>query len=294
MEQVTKNVYTITDIRGSNPSIVFTKEGSVFIDTAQLLTPLLEMRKFALDKGPIRYLINTEGHTDHIFGNHWFAGECPVVGHENLPRVFWKNPFYDCYDFSVDVLKRQDPEGLKYMPAREDFIVNPPSITFSDRMGIKLGNHHFQLYYTPGHTDCNISVFVPEERTIFVGDTVFAYCQTWLQVGDPFEWLQSLEFLKTLDFDTIVPGHGPLVDKSYLDAQRAIIYEWISAVAVGISKGWSLEECKKRINFADRCPVDIGQEDRMEFVQTRNVECVYNMLMDGKAPGKYMQRKAGC
>ena len=80
MEQVTSNIYTETKIRGCNPSIVFTSEGSVFVDTAQLLSKLLEMRKFALERGPIRYLINTEAHIDHIFGNHWFAGEAITVG----------------------------------------------------------------------------------------------------------------------------------------------------------------------------------------------------------------------
>ena len=64
MEQVTSNIYTETKIRGCNPSIVFTSEGSVFVDTAQLLSKLLEMRKFALERGPIRYLINTEVHID--------------------------------------------------------------------------------------------------------------------------------------------------------------------------------------------------------------------------------------
>ena len=77
MEQLTKNVYTETKIRGCNPSIVFTEEGSVFIDTAQWITNLIEMREFALQRGPIRYLINTESHIDHIFGNHWFAGGMP-------------------------------------------------------------------------------------------------------------------------------------------------------------------------------------------------------------------------
>ena len=61
--------------------MVLTDEGSVFIDTAQWISTLLEMRKFALEKGPIRYLINTESHIDHIFGNHWFAGESLVIGH---------------------------------------------------------------------------------------------------------------------------------------------------------------------------------------------------------------------
>ena len=89
MEMLTPNVYTETKIRGCNPSIVFTSEGSVFIDTAQWLSTLLEMREFAKKRGPIKYLINTEGHIDHIFGNHWFAGESLVIGHEKLKDIFW-------------------------------------------------------------------------------------------------------------------------------------------------------------------------------------------------------------
>ena len=81
MQMLTPNVYIETKIRGCNPGIVFTKEGAVFIDTAQWISTLLEMRKFAKEKGPIKYLINTEGHIDHIFGNHWFAGEATVIGH---------------------------------------------------------------------------------------------------------------------------------------------------------------------------------------------------------------------
>ncbi len=108
MEQVTKNVYTETKIRGCNPSIVLTPEGSVFVDTAQLLSKLFEMREFALSRGPIRYLINTEAHIDHIFGNHWFAGESITIGHEKLCDDLWKVPgTLDAYDYSVDVLTRQ-------------------------------------------------------------------------------------------------------------------------------------------------------------------------------------------
>lgn len=148
MQQLTKNVYTETKIRGCNPSIVFTSEGAVFIDTAQWITTLLEMRAFAKQRGPIKYLINTESHIDHIFGNHWFAGECPVIGHETLKDTFWKIPpsfNMTTYDYSVDVLRRQDPEGLKHMPKEQDYIINPPSITFSERMSLKVGDHTFML-----------------------------------------------------------------------------------------------------------------------------------------------------
>ena len=69
MQKLTENVYTETKIRGCNPSIVFTKEGSVFVDTAQWISTLLEMRAFALNRFTIKALINTESHIDHIFGN---------------------------------------------------------------------------------------------------------------------------------------------------------------------------------------------------------------------------------
>nr|WP_273702424.1 MBL fold metallo-hydrolase [Tepidanaerobacter syntrophicus] len=246
-----------------------------------MITPLLEMRNFALKHGKIKALINTESHIDHIFGNHWFAGECPVIGHEKLSNTFWKIPEafnMSTYDYSLDIIKRQDPEGLPFMPKKEDYIINPPSITFSDKMTFKSGNHTFKLHYTPGHSDANISIFVPEERVVFVGDTVFSNCQIWFHTCDPDALLSSLRFLSTLDVDYIIPGHGPVVDKTYLKYQAGFIYEWLSAVAYGIAKGWSKEECIKNISFADRCPVDIGQEDAMEYVQSANVSVIYDYL----------------
>ena len=127
MEMITPNVYTETKIRGCNPSIVFTSEGSVFIDTAQWLSTLLEMREFAKKRGPIRYLINTEAHIDHIFGNHWFAGESLVVGHENLKNIFWTvADDKPCYEYSVDVLERQDAlQGRLYRQLSPDYLQRP-------------------------------------------------------------------------------------------------------------------------------------------------------------------------
>jgi cyclase len=69
MEQVTSNIFTETKLRGCNPSYVVTSRGVVMVDTPQLPTKALAMRKEAESCGPIRYLINTEHHVDHIFGN---------------------------------------------------------------------------------------------------------------------------------------------------------------------------------------------------------------------------------
>lgn len=281
LEKITENVYTTTKIRGCNPSIVFTKEGSVFIDTAQWITTLLEMREFALKKGPIRCLINTEPHIDHIFGNHWFAGECPVIGHEKLNEMFWTVAGdVESYEYSLDVIKRQDPEALHLMPSKEEYIINRPTITFSENMTFKLGDHTFNLYYTPGHAPSQIAVHVPEERVLFVGDTIFSDCQTWLHSADIDKLIKTLKFLDTLDVDYVIPGHGPVVKKDYIKVQLAFVYEWISAVANGITKGWTLEECIERANFRDRFPVDIGQDEMMDYIQRTNVIKCYNYIME--------------
>lgn len=279
MEQITKNVYTETKIRGCNPSIVFTAEGSVFIDTAQWITNLLEMRKFALEKGPIRYLINTESHIDHIFGNHWFAGKCPIIGHEKILDEFFLVPGdLGGYKYSLDVITRQDADSLKDMPSEKDYIVNPPQILFSENMTLKVGDHTFNLIHTPGHADSQIAVHVPEERVVFVGDTVFSDCQIWLHSANIEQLVNTLRYLNTLDVDHIVPGHGPVVKKSYLQQQLAFIFEWLTAVGEGMDKGWSMDECIAKISFADRCPVDIGQDEMMEYIQRTNVIKCYNYL----------------
>ena len=86
MEQVTANVRTATNLRGCNPSYVTTSDGVVVVDTPQLPTRAVAMREEAEAHGPIRYVINTEHHVDHIFGNFYFKGAGPVVHHRGRRR----------------------------------------------------------------------------------------------------------------------------------------------------------------------------------------------------------------
>ena len=196
MERITENVYAATDIRGCNPGYVATSDGVVVIDTPQLPTKAVAMREEVLKKGPIRFLINTENHIDHIFGNHFFAGLCPVVGHEHILKNFWimrQGPFAgDPYSFSVDVVQKDDPQGMVLMPPERDFIVNAPSIVFSNRMTLRIGDHVFELIHTPGHTKGQIAVYLPSKKVVFIGDTIFCECQTWFHDADPEAWLDSL------------------------------------------------------------------------------------------------------
>ena len=171
------------------------------------------------------------------------------------------------------------PDMLDKMPSREEYIMmKRPDITFGDHMSIELGDTHFELYHTPGHSPCQTTVYVPEERVAILGDTLFVDCQTWLHSADIAALLKSLDFVETLDVDYLIPGHGPVVTKDYVKKQRAWVYEWLGAVGEGISKGWSVDECVANISFADRCPMDIGQPEMMEYVQRTNTVKCYNYL----------------
>ena len=281
MVNVTKNVFAETHIRGCNPGYVITSEGVVVIDTPQLPTHAVKMRQEAEKYGPIRYLINTEHHVDHIVGNYYFKGAGIVVSHMEVHKEFMvAYPEINPYAYAKEAVSMDDPDGKAIFPDEETYFVNcnKPTITFEGNVTIRLGSHTFQLISTPGHTQGQIAVFIPEERVVFTGDTIFNQCQTWLYASDVDQWLQSLEILKALDVDYIVPGHGPVCTKKEIDVQRAFLLEWVTAVSVGIAKGWSKEECVKKISFLDRFPVDIGQEYMGEHVTTHNVSALYDKL----------------
>ena len=284
MQQLTKHVYTETEIRGCDPSMVLTSEGAVFIDTAQWITNLEQMISFAEEKaGSIKYLINTESHIDHIFGNHWLkkAG-ATIIGQEKILDTFFKIPpsfNMTTHNYNVDIIRRQDPQALDRMPSESDYIVAKPDITFSQRLTLKLGEHTFECVHTPGHSPEQTSVYVPEERCVFVGDNIFNDCQIWLHSADFDDLFDSLNWLQGLDVDYIIPGHGPVKGKECIVENKQFLYDWLAAVSDGINRGWDVEECVKRISFADRCPVDIGQPECMEYIQTNNVRKTYAYLM---------------
>jgi cyclase len=295
MEQVTANVYTNTRIRGCNPSYVVSSDGVVVIDTPQLPTKAVAMREEAESHGPIRYVINTEHHVDHIFGNWYFRGAGTVVNHRALYERFMVvfpelDPFAYAYESvpgdNPKGTDLDDPEGVSLWPDRDEYYRDPNKgrIVFTGDLTLRVGEHTFDLLHTPGHTPGQLAVHVPEERVVFTGDTIFSGCQTWLMTSDVDQWLAALERIGTLDVDLIVPGHGPVVPKSYLAVQRAHLLAWKSAVAAAIAKGWSREETIARVDFRDEFgAVDIGQGYMLDYIQSRNAAALYDKLT-GSAP----------
>jgi cyclase len=287
MERVTDRVCTDTTLRGCNPSYVVTDDGVVVIDTPQLPTKAVAMRREAESHGPIRYLVNTEHHVDHIFGNYWFKGAGTVVNHKGLYDNFMTvHPILDPFAYAAEAIPTDDPEGAAIFPDRDEYYADPNKgqLVFTGDLSLKVGRHTFHLIHTPGHTPGQLAVYVPEERVVFTGDTIFCECQTWLMTSDVDQWIESLEIVRSLDVDAVVPGHGPVTTVDYIAVQRAMLIEWKQAVAAAVAAGWSREETIERVHFKDRYPVDVGQEYMMEYINSHNAGALWDRLTARRQP----------
>ena len=279
LERVTPNIITTTRLRGCNPSFVTTSDGVVVIDTPQLPTRAVAMRAQAEAHGPIRYVINTEHHVDHIFGNYWFQG-VPVVEHQGVFDNFMVvTPDLDPYAYALEAVPTDDPEAVPIVPDRDTYYANPNkgTIVFTGDLTLRVGDHTFHLLHTPGHTPGQVAVHVPEERAVFTGDTIFHGCQTWLMTSNVDQWLEALERIRQLDVDHLIPGHGPVTTLKAVDAQREVLLAWKAAIAEAVAKGWTREETIERVRFDDRFgPVDVGQGYMMDHIQNLNAGSLWD------------------
>jgi len=187
LERVTPNVYTTTKLRGCNPSFVTTSDGVVAIDTPQLPTRAVAMRTEAESHGPIRYLINTEHHVDHIFGNYWFKG-VPVVNHQGLYDNFMDpNAELDPFAYALEAIPTDDPEATPLIPDRDVYYQDPNrgTIVFTGDLTLRVGDHTFHLLHTPGHTPGQLAVHVPDVERRPVARSTRADPRTGRRSFDP-------------------------------------------------------------------------------------------------------------
>jgi glyoxylase-like metal-dependent hydrolase (beta-lactamase superfamily II) len=281
MEQVSPHVYIDSVTTGpATVGAIHTPKGVIMIDAPNQPTRAARWRKELESLGEIRYLINTEFHIDHTFGNAFFPGT--VIAHRQTKERFWLDTVlgYCPMEDPRAHAQRVDPDGLALV---EGYQAREPEITFEDRLTLELGGVTVEMFVMPGHVPKELAVHVPGDRVLFVSDNVFNGVMAWYHDSLPFEWLESLDRLKEIEADVLIPGHGPAGGKDMLDEMKAIVLEAIGRVQTAMDAGTSREEAVERISFLDQVPVSEGFKPIATKLQRLFVGRIYDQILERRA-----------
>jgi quinoprotein relay system zinc metallohydrolase 2 len=223
---------------------------------------LLAAIKAVTDR-PVRYVINTHVHPDHVFGNAVFA-DAIVVGHKNLPRALAaRGQFY------LDTFRRSLGED-----AMSDVRIIPPTFLVDNEMSLDLGGRLLRLRaWRAAHTDNDLTVFDEATRTLFAGDLVFLRHLPVLD-GSIRGWLALLDDLARIPAQRVVPGHGPVTAwPAAIEGERRYLGRIAADVRASIKRGEPIAAAARQAGESER-----GAWDLFDESNARNATAAYSEL----------------
>jgi len=221
-----------------NAGFVVGNTHTLIIDTGASASAAATIHGYARAVRPSNdiLVINTERHLDHVGGNAYFRDfGIDVYGHARIARTDGElAESIDEYNACIPNKTRRDRhEGA--IPFVNTRIANPNQAIVAD-MELELGRLSVQIILTPGHTPTNLSVFVPDDGVLFCVDCVVSDYLPNLEGGTEKDWqmwLHSLDRIRALAPNVLVPGHGRVVQgqEVMLEIQRV---QQIVEKAIGV------------------------------------------------------------
>jgi glyoxylase-like metal-dependent hydrolase (beta-lactamase superfamily II) len=225
LKQVKPDLYEIEG-DGGNVAVYLTDEGVILVDDKyyQDHEQIVEKVK-SVTSQPIKYILSTHHHADHSGGNAKFISSAEIISTANARANI------------VEHKQSNAPPGM--VAAR---------VTFTDETAVFLGGKEVRArYFGRGHTNGDALIYFPALRTLHTGDLMAGATPLidYPGGGSVVEWTKTLDEAMKLDFDTVIPGHGPVTNKAGLMAYRNNVEKLRNRAAGLIREGKSQEEVGK-------------------------------------------------
>ncbi len=269
----------------SNAGLVTGDGTSLLVDTLfdlRLTASMLDAMAPLTDQAPIGRLVNTHANGDHHYGNaevvdRFAPGEiiASTAAADEMPEV---------PPSMLAALNAADGEvGELFRSFFGEFHFDGidlvlPTRTFDGRLELDVGGRAVELIEVgPAHTAGDVIAYVPDAATVYTGDILFIGGAPIVWAGPLSNWIAACDLMLALDVDTVVPGHGPVTDRSGIIAVR----DYLSVVEreaterheAGVDAFDAAREIGRLLGADDRFS-SLGEVGRIAV----NVDTVYRSL----------------
>jgi glyoxylase-like metal-dependent hydrolase (beta-lactamase superfamily II) len=211
-------------VGGGNVALYVTRDGVILVDDMfdRNHDEIMAKLKSVTDL-PIKYVLNTHQHDDHAGGNAKMAPTSQLIGHRRL---------------RANMIALNQPGA--------------PSIVFSDEMDVFLGGKEVRaIYCGRGHTGGDAVIYFPAEKVIHTGDLFLTFPPQpfidFAQGGSALDWNSTLDKALQLDFDTAIPGHGPVSNREGIRKFQSDFVTMRNRIQGMVRSGSSKDEVAKTL-----------------------------------------------
>jgi cyclase len=246
----------------SNAGLIVGSGESLLVDTlwdVNYTHTMIQAMSPFIKENPLQYVVNTHADGDHFWGNELVTDAEIITSQLSYLEMTHTKPksmlLFKKMGKFFSIIKRfnNDKVGHWFLSmtapyAFEAVTHTPATRTFEGELTVRVGGREVQLIEIgPAHTVGDLMVYIPDAKTLFSGDILFVESTPIIWAGPLENCLKALDKIMELDVNIIIPGHGPITDKSGVEDVKKY-WEFVDRqVRRRFQKGMSVPEAARDI-----------------------------------------------